>query len=136
MIYATIEHWEDFKRASGRSYKFSDEAFQVLFQHFYELSEWDSEGIEIHYELFNYIEEYDSAIQAIPFEVYDKIKDKLWKDNMWGLDPDGNYDELDYEPEDEEIEPLARQWLYTHYDTVLELPYSGGVIVFHDTKKY
>lgn len=136
MIYHTIEHWYDFKQASGRSYKFSDEAFQVLFQHFYELSEWDSEGIEIHYELFNFIEEYDNAIQAIPFEVYGKIKDKLWKDNMCGLDPDGNYDELDYEPEDEEIEPLARQWLHDHYETVLDLPCCGALIVFLDSKKY
>lgn len=135
MIYHTIHHWEDFKRASGRAYKFSDEAFQVLFQHFYEQTDWNSESIEIHYDLFNHIEEYDNAIQAIPDEVYHEIKDALWSVSMDGLDPDGNYDELDFEPEDDIIEPQALVLLHDHYNTVLELPCSGGVIVFHDTKK-
>lgn len=131
----TINHWEDFKRASGRSYKFSDEAFQVLFQHFYEQTDYDCEDIEIHYDLFNFIEEYTSAIQAIPDEVYHEIKDALWNVAMEGLDPDGNYDVLDFEPDDDIIEPQAAVWLHEHYDTVLELPCCGGVIVFHDTKK-
>lgn len=137
MIYATIEHWEDFKRASGRSHEFSNEAFQVLFDHFYKEygQHWD-EDYEVTYENFNFIEEYDSAILAIPDEVYHEIKDALWSVSMDGLDPDGNYDELDFEPSDDIIEPQALTWLYTHYETVLELPYSGGVIVFHDTKKY
>ena len=135
MIYMTLHHWEDFRRASGRSYNFSDEAFQVLFQHFYEESEYDCEDIEIHYDLFNFIEEYDNAIQAIPEEVYDEIKMALWRVSAGHDDIDEIEDDV-HEPSDEIIEPQALTWLYQHYDTVLELPCSGGVIVFHDTKKY
>jgi hypothetical protein len=135
MIYMTIEHWEDFKRASGRSYKFSNEGFQVLFQHFYEQNEWYYEGVEIHYDLFNFIEEYDSAIQAIPDEVYHEIKMALWRVSAGHDDIDEIEDDV-HEPSDDIIEPQALTWLYTHYETVLELPCCGGVIVFHDTKKY
>lgn len=138
MIYATINHWEDFKRASGRAYNFSDEAFQVLFQHFYEQSDYDCEDIEIHYDLFNFIEEYDSAIQAIPDEVYHEIKDELHKEilEFWNVYEEyEEYDKDDFAPSDEEIEVLALEWLHEHYDTVLDLPCCGGVIVFHDTKK-
>lgn len=136
MIYATIEHWEDFKRASGRSHKFSNEAFQVMFDHFYNEygQHWD-EDYEVTYENFNFIEEYDSAIQAIPDEVYHEIKDALWRVSAGHDDIDEIEDDV-HEPSDDIIEPQALTWLYTHYETVLELPYSGGVIVFHDTKKY
>jgi hypothetical protein len=135
MIYMTLHHWVDFRQASGRSYNFSDEAFQVLFQHFYEQSEYDCEDIEIHYDLFRYIEEYDNAIQAIPEEVYNEIKMALWRVSA-GHDDIDEIDDYVHEPSDEIIEPQALTWLYAHYDTVLELPCCGGVIVFHDTKKY
>ncbi len=131
----TIEHWEDFKRASGRAYKFSDEAFQVLFDHAYKNygQHWD-EDYEVTYENFNFIEEYENAIQAIPEEVYNEIKMALWRVSA-GHDDIDEIDDDVHEPSDEIIEPQALTWLYTHYETVLQLPYSGGVIVFHDTKK-
>lgn len=130
----TIDHWEDFKRASGRAYKYSDEAFQMLFEHFQEESELYCEDFEVTYGMFNFIEEYDNAIQALPEDVYSIIKDSLWCENA---ERDGIDDilDIDYEPDDEQIEPHALNWLREHYETVLVSDYSNMIIVFHDSEK-
>lgn len=132
----TINHWEDFKRASGRSYKFSDEAFELLFNYYNE--NYIVEDIEVNYGLLGWWEEYEEPYLALDRAKLDNLRDKLWIDNM---ERDGiAYEEgmdlpYEYEPETDQLNDAALKYLREQYETILESEYSQLIVIDHGSKK-
>ena len=132
----TINHWEDFKRASGRSYKFSDEAFQVLFDYYNE--NYPDEDIEVNYDLLGWWEEYEEPYLALDRAKLDNLRDKLWIDNMErdGIAYEEGMDLLyEYEPETDQLNDAALKYLREQYETILESEYSQLIVIDHGSKK-
>ena len=136
MITYNITNWQDFRDLSGRDYKYSDEAWEVLFDSFDEAS--DDCDIELTWELFNHIEEYDSAVQVMRTfheEAYHDFICELQNEKYAEADHDLT-DPDDCLPDEDELEPYALEFVKSKYAEVWELPVFGGLLIDHSSKNY